>query len=80
MARASAKPLPPGRFARYDSRMTTFKPGDTVRTRHGDVLKIEDFIDNDEIPMWRCDNGCVYIEPDLEPVAPMEGSNADAAE
>jgi hypothetical protein len=46
--------------------VTTFKPGDTVRTRHGDVVRVEEFIDNDEIPMWRCDNGCVYIEPDLE--------------
>ena len=46
--------------------MNTLKPGDTVRTRHGDVVRLEEFIDNDEIPMWRCDNGCVYIEPDLE--------------
>jgi len=46
--------------------MSTFKPGDTVRTRHGDVVRLEEFIDNDEIPMWRCDNGCVYIEPDIE--------------
>ncbi|MBK6314463.1 MAG: hypothetical protein IPF53_09140 [Blastocatellia bacterium] len=48
--------------------MNTLKPGDTVRTRHGDVVRLEEFIDNDEIPMWRCDNGCVYIEPDLESV------------
>lgn len=48
--------------------MSTLNAGDTVRTRHGDIVRLEEFIDNDEIPMWRCDNGCVYIEPDLERV------------
>jgi hypothetical protein len=41
------------------------KEGDLVRTRHGDVLRAVEFIDNVEIPMWKCDNGCVYIEEDL---------------
>lgn len=58
--------------------MNTYKPGDTVRTRHGDVVRLEEFIDNDEIPMWRCDNGCVYIEPDLEPMEPMAEGEATA--
>ena len=51
------------------------KPGDLVRTRHGDVVRVEEFIDNDELRMWRCDNGCAYIEEDLTPEAePGEGT------
>ena len=46
------------------------KPGDLVRTRHGDVVHAVEFIDNPEIPMWKCDNGTVYIEDDLTPVEP----------
>jgi hypothetical protein len=41
------------------------KPGDTVRTRHGDVVRVVEFIDNEELRIWKCDNGCAYIEEDL---------------
>lgn len=50
------------------------KQGDTVRTRHGDRVRTVEFIDNVELPMWKCDNGCVYIEEDLT----LETSEAPA--
>ena len=44
------------------------KPGDLVQTRHGEVVRVVEFIDNDEPRMWKADNGCAYIEDDLMPV------------
>lgn len=51
--------------------------GAVVRTGHGDVLRVVEFIDNDELRMWKCENGCAYIEEDLELV---EGGEAGEKE
>ncbi len=51
------------------------KPGDLVRTRHGDLVRTVEFIDNAELGLWKCDNGTVYIEEDLTPV--QEGNSAE---
>lgn len=54
------------------------KPGDLVRTRHGDLLRTVEYIDNAELGLWKCDNGTVYIEDDLTPVAQDSASPDDA--
>lgn len=41
------------------------KLGDLVRTHHGDVVRVVEFIDNDELRIWKCDNGTSYVEEDL---------------
>ena len=51
------------------------KPGDLVRTRHGEVVRVVEFIDNDELRMWKADNGCAYIEDDLMPVEDESGNS-----
>jgi hypothetical protein len=52
--------------------------GSTVRTRHGDVLRVVEFIDNDELRMWKCDNGTAYIEEDLEVIDERAGERNEA--
>ena len=52
------------------------KPGDLVKTRHGDVVRVVEFVENVELPMWRCDNGTVYIEEDLTSVG-VEGEDGE---
>ena len=43
------------------------KEGDLVKTHTGDVVRTVEFIDNAELRLWKCDNGCTYLEEDLEP-------------
>lgn len=44
------------------------KEGDLVRTHHGDLVRAVEFIDNVELRLWKCDNGCTYVEEDLTKV------------
>jgi hypothetical protein len=46
-------------------KLVKIEPGTRVRTVHGASVEAVEFIDNPELRLWRCSDGCVYVEDDF---------------